>query len=95
MLFSLTICTDGSNFCTKGGIGSSLHCGYPQLYPEQLLMSTCLLKSSEKEDICCMAEAHASPTVSRNFLMKKNVDPAAPKQTLSTINLSRRQVAYI
>ena len=93
--FSLTICTDGSNFFMKGGIGSSLHCGHPQLYPEQLLMSSCLLKSAEKEDIHCMAAAHASPAVARNFLMKKYVDPAAPKHTLSTTNLSRRQVAYI
>jgi hypothetical protein len=93
--FSLTICTDGSNFFMKGGIGSSLHCGHPQLYPEQLLMSSCLLKTAEKEDIRCMAAAHASPAVARNFLMKKNVDPAAPKPTLLTTNLSRRQVAYI
>ena len=65
--FSLTICTDGSNFFSmKGGIGSSLHCGHPQLYPEQLLMSSCLLKSAEKEDIRCIAAAHASPAVARN-----------------------------
>ena len=79
----------------KGGIGSCHHCAHPQLYPEQLLMSSFLLKSAEKENICCMAAAHASPAAAQNFLMKKNVDPAAPKHTLSTTNLSWRQVAYI
>ncbi|KAI2512498.1 hypothetical protein MHU86_1951 [Fragilaria crotonensis] len=95
--FNLTISTDGSNFFMKGGIGSSLHCGHPQLNPEQLLMSSCVLKSAEREDIRCMAAAHASPAVARNFLMKKTMRSVVAGSTpLSTSTiLSRRQIAYV